>query len=434
MSMKVVVLGAGDVGTTSAWFLAKSGHEVTVVERRPSAGLETSFANGGQISVSHAEPWANPSAPLKVMKWLAREDAPLLFRLRPDLDQWLWGLGFLRECLPARTRRNIAQIVNLGLYSRATLRELRRETGIEYDHLERGILHFYTSQREFDAALEPTRLMRELGCDRQLKTPAECVEIEPALAGVRERIAGATYTPSDESGDAHRFTQRLAALAAQAGVVFRYEESVLGLVRAGDAVTSVRLIDALGRASSLGADAFVVALGSYSAPLLRRIGIRIPVYPAKGYSVTMEIEEAGRAPTVSLTDDEYKLVFSRLGDRLRIAGTAELNGYDTEINEARCEAIVRRTTELFPGAGRRDSARYWTGLRPATPSNVPLIGRTRYANLYLNTGHGTLGWTHACGSGRALSDLVAGRRPDLDFAFLGTAAPMARPVMAPARA
>jgi D-amino-acid dehydrogenase len=423
MRMKVVVLGAGVIGTTSAWFLAKSGHEVTVIERRGGAGLETSFANGGQISVSHAEPWANPSAPLKIMKWLAREDAPLLFRLRPDLRQWLWGFRFLRECLPARTRHNMVQIVNLGLYSRTTLRDLRRETGIEYDHLERGILHFYTSQREFAAALEPTRLMRELGCDRQLKTPDECVAIEPALAGVRARLAGGTYTHSDESGDAHRFTQQLATRAAQAGVVFRYEQTVLGLERAGNAVTAVRLIDAHGRVSSLSADAFVVALGSYSAPLLHRIGIRIPVYPAKGYSVTMDIDDAGRAPTVSLTDDEYKLVFSRLGDRLRIAGTAELNGYDTEINEARCEAIVKRTIELFPGAGKRDSARYWTGLRPATPSNVPLIGRTRYANLYLNTGHGTLGWTHSCGSGRALSDLIAGRRPELDFAFLGIDAP-----------
>jgi D-amino-acid dehydrogenase len=432
--MKVVVLGAGVVGTTSAWFLAKSGHDVIVIDRCPGAGLETSFANGGQISVSHAEPWANPSAPLKIMKWLAKEDAPLLFRLRPDAAQWLWGLRFLRECLPERTRHNIAQIVNLGLYSRATLRELRRETGIAYDHLERGILHFYTSQRELDAAREPTRLMRELGCDRQLKTAQECVAIEPALAGMRNQLAGGTYTPSDESGDAHQFTQRLAALAAEAGVSFRYDTTVLGLERAGDAVTCVRLIDAAGHVSSLRSDVYVTALGSYSAPLLGAIGIRVPVYPAKGYSVTMQIADAALAPTVSLTDDEYKLVFSRLGDRLRIAGTAELNGYDTSINEARCRAIVKRTIELFPGAGRRDSARFWTGLRPATPSNVPLIGRSRYPNLYLNTGHGTLGWTHACGSARALADLVAGRRPEIDFGFLGMQAPAPSPAMTAARA
>jgi len=420
--MKIIVLGAGVIGTTSAWFLAKSGHEVTVVERQPASGLETSFANGGQISVSHAEPWANPSAPLKVLKWLMQEDAPLLFRLRPDLEQWLWGLSFLRECLPGRTRENILQIVNLGLYSRATLRGLRRETGIAYDHLERGILHFYTEPREFEAALEPARLMRALGCDRQVKTPDECIAIEPALAGVRDKLAGGTYTPSDESGDAHLFTQRLAGLAAAKGVSFRHGCTVLGLERAGERIAGVRVIDAEGRVSALNAEAYVVALGSYSAPLLRTIDLRVPIYPAKGYSVTMDVADPARAHSVSLTDDACKLVFSRLGDRLRIAGTAELNGYDTTINETRCRAILRRTEALFPGAGDVESARFWTGLRPATPGNVPLIGRTRYANLYLNTGHGTLGWTHSCGSARALADLVAGRRPDVDFRFLGVPA------------
>jgi len=417
--MKIIVLGAGVIGTTSAWFLAKSGHEVTVVERQPAAGLETSYANGGQVSVSHAEPWANPSAPLKVLKWLIKEDAPLLFRLRPDIDQWLWGLSFLRECLPGRTHDNILQIVNLGLYSRAALRELRRETGIAYEHLERGILHFYTEPKEFEAALEPARLMRALGCDRQVKTADECVAIEPALAGVRHKLAGGTYTPSDESGDAHQFTQRLAALAGERGVSFRHGLTVLGLVRAGDRIAGVRVIDADGRMSTLTADAYVVAMGSYSAALLRTVGMRVPIYPAKGYSVTMDVADPARAHHVSLTDDAYKLVFSRLGDRLRIAGTAELNGYDTTINETRCRAILRRTEELFPGAGDIERARFWTGLRPATPGNVPLIGRSRYANLYLNTGHGTLGWTHSCGSARALADLVAHRRPEVDFRFLG---------------
>lgn len=427
--MRIIVLGAGVIGATSAWFLSKAGHEVTVIERQSGAGLETSFANGGQVSVSHAEPWANPSAPLKVLKWLMKEDAPLLFRLRPDLDQWLWGLRFLRECTPARTRENILQIVNLGLYSRATLRELRRETGIRYDHLERGILHFYTNPREFEAALEPARLMRELGCDRRVKTPDECVAIEPALGSVRHQLAGATYTPSDESGDAHMFTQRLAALAAAKGVAFRYGQTALSLERAGDEISGVRLIDAAGRVSTASADAYVVALGSYSAALLKGIGIRVPIYPAKGYSVTMDVTEPARAPVVSLTDDEYKLVFSRLGERLRIAGTAELNGYDTTINETRCRAIMKRTEALFPGAGDPASARFWTGLRPATPGNVPCIGRSRYANLYLNTGHGTLGWTHSCGSARALVDLVSGRRPEIDFRFLGVQAP---PRLAPA--
>ena len=427
--MKVIVLGAGVIGTTSAWFLAKAGHQVTVVEREPGAGLQTSFANGGQVSVSHAEPWANPSAPLKVLKWLAKEDAPLLFRLRPDIHQWLWGLAFLRECTPARTRHNIRQIVNLGLYSRSTLRELRRETGIEYDHLEAGILHFYTNPREFEAALAPARLMRELGCDREVKTADECVAIEPALAHVRERIAGATYTPTDESGDAHLFTQRLAALAAARGVDFRYGHTVLALDRAGGEIGGVRVADERGRVSVLKADAYVMAMGSYSPLLLRPLGVRVPVYPAKGYSVTMQVADPERAHRVSLTDDEYKLVFSRLGDRLRIAGTAELTGYSTELNELRCRAILARAQALFPGAGDASSAQFWTGLRPATPSNVPLIGRTRYPNLYLNTGHGTLGWTHACGSARALAEVVDGRVPGVDFEFLG--APV-RPQLVPA--
>jgi len=417
--MKVIVLGAGVIGTASAWYLAKAGHEVTVIERRPGAGLETSFANGGQISVSHAEPWANPSAPLKVAKWLMREDAPLLFRLRPDLDQWLWGFAFLRECLPARTRENIVQIVNLGLYSRAALRELRRETGIVYDHLEAGILHFYTNRREFDAALAPAALMRELGCDREILTTDECVAREPALAGIRHQLAGGTYTPSDESGDAHLFTRRLSELAAARGVSFRYGHLVLGMERAGGAVAGVRVTDSEGRISMLEADAYVVAMGSYSPRLLRTLGIHAPVYPVKGYSVTMAVADPARAHRVSLTDDEYKLVFSRLGNRLRIAGTAELNGYDTQLNETRCRAILRRAEELFPGAGDSATARFWTGLRPATPGNVPLIGRARYPNLYLNTGHGTLGWTHSCGSARALADLVDGRRPALAFRFLG---------------
>jgi D-amino-acid dehydrogenase len=417
--MKIIVLGAGVIGTTSAWFLARSGHQVTVVEREPGAALQTSFANGGQISVSHAEPWANPSAPLKVLKWLAREDAPLLFRLRADVHQWLWGLSFLRECTPGRTRHNIRQIVSLGLYSRATLRELRRETGIEHDHLEAGILHFYTDPREFEAALAPAELMRELGCDRQVKTADECVAIEPALAAARSSIAGATYTPSDESGDAHLFTQRLAALAAAKGVTFRYGHTVLALERAGEEVTGVRVADSDGRVSSLKADAYVVAMGSYSPLLLRPIGVRAPIYPAKGYSVTMKVADPERAYRVSLTDDEHKLVFSRLGDRLRIAGTAELAGYSTDLNEVRCRAIVKRTVALFPGAGDVESAQYWTGLRPATPGNVPLIGRTRYPNLYLNTGHGTLGWTHSCGSARALADVVDGRSPEIDFDFIG---------------
>ena len=420
--MKILILGSGLLGTASAWYLARDGHEVTVVDRQPGSGLETSFANGGQISVSHAEPWANPGAPVKVLKWLAREDAPLLFRLRLDPAQWSWGLRFLVECLPGRTRDNIVQLLNLGLYSRAALQALRAETGIAYDHLERGILHFYTSVHELEAAQGTARLMREFGVDRQAKTADECVAIEPALRHARSKLAGGTYTASDESGNAWKFTDELARLCVGRGVAFRYGTDVLSLSRGGDRLDGVRVVTPEGPEQTLTADAYVVALGSYSPLLLRPIGISIPVYPAKGYSITMPITDPSAAPTVSLTDDERKLVFTRLGNALRSAGTAELNGYNTEINRVRCKALVRRVAEFFPGLGDFSQARFWAGLRPATPSNIPLIGRFRLTNLYLNTGHGTLGWTHACGSGRALADLIAGRDPEVDFRFLGAPA------------
>ena len=417
--MKVIVLGAGVTGVTSAWFLQQAGHDVTVIDRQPGAGLETSFANGGQISVSHAEPWANPGAPLKVLKWLMREDAPLLFRLRADLNQWIWGAQFLRECTPARTRHNIRQIVNLGLYSRATLRELRQRTGIQYDQLTRGILHFYTSQAEFDAAQEPARVMREHGCELDMKTADECVAIEPALAQCRDRIVGGSMTPSDESGDAHQFTRNLAALAEGAGVRFLYNTRILGLQREGGAVRGVRIATAAGEVMQLTADACVLCMGSFSRALAAEMGVSLRIYPAKGYSVTLPVTDPEHSYNVSLTDDEYKLVFSRLGERLRIAGTAELNGYDTALNPTRCEAIVRRVRELFPRMTDGRHAEYWTGLRPATPSNLPYIGRSAVKNLFLNTGHGTLGWTHSCGSGAAIADIVSGRQPQVDYAFTG---------------
>ena len=415
--MNVVVLGAGLEGTASAWFLRAAGHEVTVLERQAAAGMETSFANGGQISVSHAEPWANPGAPLKVLKWLAHEDAPLLFRLRADYRQWLWGLQFLIECLPARARRNTAALVKLGMYSRASLQALRRETGIHYDELTRGILHLYTDPEEFEAARAPAELMRAMGLDRQLKTPEECAAIEPALASCKHLLAGGTYSDSDESGDAHKFTQSLAQLCAQRGVRFDFEVDIQGFAVDKQKISGVSIQRKDGRRESVRGDAYVLALGSYSPLFAQKLGIFLSVYPAKGYSVTMPVKNPAAAWSVSLTDDEHKLVYSRLGDRLRIAGTAELTGYNLDINHVRCEAIVKRTMDLFPEAGDPSKAQFWTGLRPSTPSNIPYIGRTKYPNLFLNTGHGTLGWTHACGSGRSLADIISGRKPGVDFAF-----------------
>jgi D-amino-acid dehydrogenase len=423
--MRVLVLGAGLLGVTSAHYLRQLGHDVTVVDRQAHPAAETSFANGGQVSVSHAEPWANPSAPFKVLKWLAREDAPLLFRLRADPAQWAWGLRFLRECTPARTRHNIEQIVRLGTYSRGLLQQLRAELDLQYDQRTQGILHFYTDAREFDAAIAPAEQMRALGCERRLIDADEAVRIEPALRHIRPRLAGATYTEADESGDANLFATQLARRAEAAGVSFLMGHHITALRSEGGSLAHVEVTDAEGRYRRLQADAYVLALGSFSPQLARPLGLNLPIYPAKGYSVTMPVRDASMAHQVSLTDDEYKLVFSRLGDRLRIAGTAEMNGYGRELNEVRCRAIVRRVEELFPGAGDASQAQFWSGLRPATPGNLPLIGRSKLPNLFLNTGHGTLGWTHACGSGESIARIVSGLAPQVDFAFCGGSAQLA---------
>ncbi len=420
--MHCVVLGAGVVGVATAWYLARNGHQVTVVERQSEAGMETSFANGGQISVCHAEPWANPKAPWKVLQWLGEEDAPLLFRLKPDWAQWRWGLRFLGECAPGRARRNLQDLVRLGLYSRDCLQQLRAETGLHYDELTRGILHYYTDEAEFDAAVVAAEAMREAGLERIVKSGAECIRIEPALRHTLRPIVGGTYTASDESGDAMKFTQALAACCEKAGVEFRYQTEIRKLRVSAGRIEGVEVTRAEAggcRNEVLLGDAYVVCMGSYSPLLLRQAAITLDVYPAKGYSATIPVREDDEAPSVALTDDGYKLVYSRLGNRLRVAGTAELNGYNLDLNPTRCRALIDRTREIFPHAGDFDAAEFWTGLRPSTPSNLPYIGQAgRYANLWLNTGHGTLGWTESCGSGHALAEIVSGRIPEVDFPFL----------------
>jgi D-amino-acid dehydrogenase len=391
--MKVVVLGAGVIGTTAAWYLRQAGHDVQVLDRREAAGMETSFANGGQVSASHALPWAGPGVPWKALKWMAQEDAPLLFRLRADPAQWRWGLQFLRECTPERFRANAARLMRLGLYSQAELHVLRKETGIRHDQVERGILVFHTGDVERG---------------EHWKTPDECIAIEPALAPARKRLTGGSYFPTDESGDAHKFTTELAKLGAARGVLFDFGVAIQGFETENGRVKSVKTAK-----GQINADAYVLALGSYSPLLARPLGIDLAIYPLKGYSVTLPVKNPAAAWTTSLSDDAHKLVLSRLGDRLRIAGTAELNGYDTSINRVRCDSIVNRVMQLFPEAGDASHATFWAGLRPATPSNIPYIGSTKYPNLFLNTGHGTLGWTFACGSGRILADVVSGRVPGL---------------------
>lgn len=415
--MRVLVLGAGVVGTASAWYLARAGHQVTVIDRQPVAGNETSFANGGQISVSHAEPWANPHVFGRLRKWLGREDAPLLWRWRADPAQLAWGLRFLGECLPGRTRRNIEAIVAMALYSRGCLQALRQELDLQYDHLERGILHIYTDRAEFSAAVEAAQVMRHLGLDRLTVDAEKCLKIEPALAGARALLVGGDYTRSDESGDAHKFTCALAEQAGAIGVDFRYGLAIERMTSDGSKIAGV-VVRSKDGAELMTADAYVVALGSYSPLLVKPLRITLPVYPAKGYSATLTLADDSGAPTVSITDDECKLVYSRLGNRLRIAGTAEFNGYNLELNPVRCQALITRTRQLFPSLKTVGDPAFWCGLRPATPSNVPIIGQTRYSNLWLNTGHGTLGWTMACGSGAALAELISGTVPEPDFPFL----------------
>jgi len=424
--MKIIVLGAGVLGVTTAWFLSQAGHAVTVIDRQGEAALETSFANGAQISVSQSEPWAGPSAPLKLVKWWFSGDSPLLFRPKLDWQQWRWGMQFALECLPGRERHNIVQMMHLADYSLTVLRELRQETQIEYDHLSRGILQIYFDRASFDDACRLAELYKKYGVHREPRTVAETLGIEPSLANIEPHLAGSTFAPEDESGDARMFTQALARLAAGRGVQFRHGLDIERMVTGSGRVTGVHVTssraglrrDERAYAETLTADAYVVALGSYSPLLLRPIGVPALIYPAKGYSATLPIRDPAKAPNMSVTDDSAKIVFTRLGQRLRVAGTAELNGYNTELNRVRCEALTRRARELFPDSCAWDEAQYWTGLRPSTPSNVPLIGRTRYPNLYLNTGHGTLGWTMGPGSGKALAYLIDGREPEVDFQFL----------------
>ena len=415
---RILVLGAGILGVHTAYFLRQRGYEVTVVDRQPGPALETSFANGSQISVSQSDPWASPHAPFKILKWLGKEDAPLLFRLRMDVNQWRWGLRFLYECLPSRAEHNTLQAMRLSEYSRRTLQMLRKETAIQYDHAEAGIMMIHSNKRSFDDAAAAAQLLIRNGERRDVLSVAEAVNIEPALTHTAPTLAGAIYAPNDESGDAYKFTLALAERAAAMGVQFCYATTIKKMHREGGEVSGVSVSDANGERTER-ADAYVVALGSYSSGLLSGVGVDALIYPAKGYSATLPIVNQPGAPKGSITDDEMKIVFTTIGDRLRIAGTAELNGFDTTLNPVRCAALTKRARHHFPDLCDWAAVTYWTGLRPATPSNLPIIGQSKLKNLYLNTGHGTLGWTEGPGSARALVDIIAGVKPEVDYEFLG---------------
>ena len=408
-SPEVIVLGAGIVGVSTAYYLNRLGIDTLVIDRLGGAGLETSFANGGQVSVSYAEPWATPDAPLKVLKWMQRAESPLLFRPHADPAQWRWLASWLGQCLPSRSRANTIRLIDLALASRTCIQSIRAEEGLRYDHETRGILHFYRDQRAFEHGVRAARLMRQFGCVREVVDSDRIIEIEPALASARRQIVGGTFTAGDESGDAHTFTTELAKLCQRRGVRFawRTEATALRLDRSGRRLAQVEVKSLEhGGYAALSAKAVVVAAASWSRDLVRPLGIRLNLYPAKGYSLTIPLT-GGAAPRVSLTDDEYKVVYSRLGDRLRVAGTAELAGFDRNLDPRRVAAIRDTARTLFPDAGDYEAAAAWTGLRPTTPSNVPYLGGTAVPGLYLNTGHGTLGWTMGPGTGRQVAELVA---------------------------
>ena len=438
--MNILVLGAGIIGISTAWHLLERGHTVTVVDRQSDAALETSFANAAQISVSYCEPWANRAAPWKALKWMFDPEAPLLLRPRMDRAQWRWCLEFLGQCNDAAFERNVAQIVALGAYSHQAHQALVRSLGLEFHRLERGIAHFFCDQASFDAAGHAVELMRRHGVQRRLVSREELLQIEPAFRSYAAHISGGTYTPTDESGDARLFTQQLARHCAQQGAQLLFGHEVLSLQASGGAIKSVAVRACQQRAGGqkdpqnspiqhLRADAVVVACGSYSAPLLRSVGLRVPIYPGKGYSATFALRRPEAAPWVSTIDDAKKIAMSRLGDSLRVAGTIELSGWDLTLDsplaQARCHMLARRIETLLPGVcdtrlpHEGGQPQFWAGLRPATPTNIPLIGATPLAGLWLNAGHGTLGWTHGAGSGRALAALMSGERPALSFRFLG---------------
>ncbi len=411
--MKVIVLGSGVIGVTSAWFLAQAGHEVTVIDRQSEAGRETSYANAGEVSPGYSAPWAGPGVPLKAIKWLLMQHRPLV--IRPHLDMGLvrWGLSMLRNCTAARYEINKGRMVRLAEYSRDVLREMRANTAIGYDERSQGTLQLFRTQKQLDGTGADIEVLERYGVRYELLDRAGFIRHEPALARVQDKFVGGLLLPGDETGDCFKFTQNLAAMAAQRGVQFRYGTSIERLETAGGRISGV-----VTAAGTLKADAYLLALGSYSPLLLAPLGIRIPVYPVKGYSITVPITDAAGAPESTVMDETHKVAVTRLGDRIRVGGTAELAGYTLALHEARRRTLEHVVTDLFPAGGDVSRAEFWCGLRPMTPDGTPVVGGTKLPNLYLATGHGTLGWTRAAGTGRVMADLISGRTPAIDMAGL----------------
>lgn len=408
--MSTVVLGAGVIGVTTAYYLARAGEEVTVIDRQPAAALETSFANGGLVTPGMSDPWAAPGVPRMMLTHLGREDAPFLLRLKAVPGMMGWGLRFLRNCAPGRWQANTETVLRLGVYSLDALDAVTAETGIAYDRCERGNLRVYQDTASLAKAAGGARLYRDMGQPVDVLDADGCIKLEPALAPVRRELAGGVHYKGDRSGDCLRFTQSLALHAAGMGVKFHYGTPIAGIEATAGRVTGVATDN--GR---IGGDRFVLACGSYSAPLARQLGIRLPVQPVKGYSATLPVGGWNNAPTLPVVDYHRKIAVTRLGDRIRLAGTAEFGGFDRSDNPRRSAMLLTAFEALFPEYPRQGEVQHWHGLRPMTPDGRPILGRTRLDNLFLNTGHGPLGWTLSCGSAKAITDIVTGRTADIDL-------------------
>ena len=411
--MDVIVLGGGVIGVSCAYQLAVAGHRVTVVERQPAAALETSYGNAGEVSPGYSAPWAGPGVPVKAIKWLLMQHRPLVIRPNIDLNLLRWGVAMLRNCTAARYEVNKGRMVRLAEYSRDCLRELRAQTGIAYDERMQGTLQLFRSQAQLDGTAADIAILQRYGVAFELLDRDGCIRHEPALARVRDKFVGGLRLPGDETGDCFKFTQNLAALAAQRGVQFRFGTRIERLQFAQAQIDGV-----VTDAGTLKADAYLVALGSHSPLLLKPLGIRIPVYPVKGYSITVPITDAAGAPESTVMDETHKVAVTRLGERIRVGGTAELAGYTLKLHEARRATLAHVVTDLFPNGGDVSRAEFWCGLRPMTPDGTPVVGGTRLKNLFLATGHGTLGWTMAAGTGRVMADVISGRAPQIDMAGL----------------
>ncbi len=408
--MRVIVLGSGVIGVSTAYYLAKAGHEVTVIDRQNGPALETSYANAGEVSPGYSAPWAAPGLLLKAIKWMTMRHAPLVVRPSLDPAQWAWCLKLLANANERCYAINKGRMVRLAEYSRDCLRALRAETGIRYDERTKGTLQIFRTQKQVDAAATDMAVLDRFGVPYRLLDRDGCVAAEPALGLVREKVVGGLQLPGDETGDCFRFTNALAALAADLGVVFRYGVRIQGLEGDGRRVTGV-----MTDSGTLTADAYVVALGSHSPALVRPLGLSLPIYPVKGYSLTLPIVDAAGAPESTVMDETYKIAVTRLGDRIRVGGTAELAGFDLTLRPGRRAPLDHVVGDLFPTGGDPARAEFWTGLRPNTPDGTPIVGPSPLRNLFLNTGHGTLGWTMAAGSGRVVADAVGGRRTEIDL-------------------